>query len=93
MISTDDAYVTGNADPISAQVSGSVTVVNHKDTNYVRQGDILVSLDKTDATIALNKAKNNLANIVRQTGNDSNLLIVFYVQIMPDDFVMQLHRF
>lgn len=28
-----------------------------------------------------------------QMGNDSNLLIVFYVQIMPDDFVMQLHRF
>ncbi|SQM80026.1 putrescine ABC transporter membrane protein [Escherichia coli] len=28
-----------------------------------------------------------------QSGNDSNLLIVFYVQIMPDDFVMQLHRF
>ncbi|BDS19306.1 hypothetical protein KAM546c_05670 [Enterobacter roggenkampii] len=31
-----------------------------------------------------------LANFL---GNDSNLLIVFYVQIMPDDFVMQLHRF
>ncbi len=31
------------------------------------------------------KSKNN--------GNDSNLLIVFYVQIMPDDLVMQLHRF
>ena len=30
---------------------------------------------------------------VGQVGNDSNLLIVFYVQIMPDDFVMQLHRF
>ena len=29
----------------------------------------------------------------RNDGNDSNLLIVFYVQIMPDDFVMQLHRF
>ncbi len=28
-----------------------------------------------------------------KVGNDSNLLIVFYVQIMPDDFVMQLHRF
>ncbi|VVL28600.1 Undecaprenyl phosphate-alpha-4-amino-4-deoxy-L-arabinose arabinosyl transferase [Klebsiella pneumoniae] len=26
-------------------------------------------------------------------GNDSNLLIVFYVQIMPDDLVIQLHRF
>ncbi len=29
----------------------------------------------------------------KRTGNDSNLLIVFYVQIMPDDLVMQLHRF
>ncbi len=31
--------------------------------------------------------------LVAESGNDSNLLIVFYVQIMPDDFVMQLHRF
>ncbi len=31
--------------------------------------------------------------IAEWMGNDSNLLIVFYVQIMPDDFVMQLHRF
>ncbi len=32
-------------------------------------------------------------SFLRLFGNDSNLLIVFYVQIMPDDFVMQLHRF
>ncbi|SAC65389.1 Uncharacterised protein [Enterobacter hormaechei] len=32
-------------------------------------------------------------NRLKIIGNDSNLLIVFYVQIMPDDFVMQLHRF
>ncbi len=31
--------------------------------------------------------------LFHSTGNDSNLLMVFYVQIMPDDFVMQLHRF
>ncbi len=31
--------------------------------------------------------------LILKNGNDSNLLIVFYVQIMPDDFVMQLHRF
>ena len=30
---------------------------------------------------------------IDRVGDDSNLLIVFYVQIMPDDFVMQLHRF
>ena len=34
-----------------------------------------------------------LVLITKLVGNDSNLLIVFYVQIMPDDFVMQLHRF
>ncbi len=33
------------------------------------------------------------ANAFDGAGNDSNLLIVFYVQIVPDDFVMQLHRF
>ncbi|WP_187640664.1 glycerol-3-phosphate responsive antiterminator, partial [Escherichia coli] len=26
-----------------------------------------------------------ISNIVKKIGNDSNLLIVFYVQIMPDD--------
>ncbi len=31
--------------------------------------------------------------LIEYGGNDSNLLMVFYVQIMPDDFVMQLHRF
>ena len=35
----------------------------------------------------------DLVNPVGMIGNDSNLLIVFYVQIMPDDLVMQLHRF
>ena len=37
--------------------------------------------------------KKHLHAIIEKIGNDSNLLIVFYVQIMPDDFVMQLHRF
>ena len=34
-----------------------------------------------------------IADICKNACNYSNLLIVFYVQIMPDDFVMQLHRF
>ncbi|MDB7213267.1 L-lactate permease, partial [Escherichia coli] len=33
-----------------------------------------------------------LSILIAIFGNDSNLLIVFYVQIMPDDLVMQLHR-
>ncbi|MCV5538048.1 hypothetical protein OFN30_21520, partial [Escherichia coli] len=34
----------------------------------------------------------NKSHIYHGDGSDSNLLIVFYVQIMPDDLVMQLHR-
>ncbi len=41
----------------------------------------------------INSLTTNLTAFFREAGNDSNLLIVFYVQIMPDDFVMQLHRF
>ncbi len=41
----------------------------------------------------INNVVNKTMNIFPAAGNDSNLLIVFYVQIMPDDFVMQLHRF
>ena len=37
--------------------------------------------------------KKSGGNKTQYAGNDSNLLIVFYVQIMPDDLVMQLHRF
>ena len=43
--------------------------------------------------IRINFAKKQLEMTNYSVGNDSNLLIVFYVQIMPDDFVMQLHRF
>ena len=48
--------------------------------------------------ICINKGQNQYEVVDGQQrlttlGNDSNLLIVFYVQIMPDDFVMQLHRF
>ncbi|MGC9705869.1 hypothetical protein P4I00_23395, partial [Escherichia coli] len=40
----------------------------------------------------LSAGKNVIRHQDKKPGNDSNLLIVFYVQIMPDDFVMQLHR-
>ncbi|MGC9923828.1 ankyrin repeat domain-containing protein, partial [Escherichia coli] len=66
-----------------------------------QQGDI----DKVKTCLALGvdintcdrqgKTAITLASLYQQyacVGNDSNLLIVFYVQIMPDDFVMQLHR-
>lgn len=64
---TDDAYVAGNQVQIMAQVPGSVNKVWFEDTDYVKKGDVLVTLDKTDAEQAFEKAQNALATSVRQT--------------------------
>jgi membrane fusion protein (multidrug efflux system) len=65
--STDDAYVAGNQVQIMAQVSGSVTKVWADNTDFVKQGDVLVTLDQTDAEQAFDKAQTVLASSVRQT--------------------------
>ncbi|MCS5980502.1 hypothetical protein LNO78_07890 [Klebsiella pneumoniae subsp. pneumoniae] len=58
-------------------------------------GELNVSITNLVAVIEAGVNVSELASRLKvlSTGNDSNLLIVFYVQIMPDDFVMQLHRF
>ncbi len=56
------------------------TVLNLQNAAIIKSGAICFSLLLDNQLTA-------------SIGNDSNLLIVFYVQIMPDDFVMQLHRF
>ncbi|MCV7761291.1 multidrug efflux MFS transporter periplasmic adaptor subunit EmrA [Pluralibacter gergoviae] len=64
---TDDAYVAGNQVQIMAQVSGSVTKVWAENTDFVKKGDVLVTLDPTDAQQAFEKAQTALASSVRQT--------------------------
>ncbi len=50
-----------------AQVSGSVTKVWADNTDFVKEGDVLVTLDQTDAKQAFERAKTALASSVRQT--------------------------
>ncbi|KAB3828642.1 hypothetical protein GAS48_23505, partial [Phocaeicola vulgatus] len=59
------------------------------------QGVVREFIDSSQPPLSeVNQEKfNNIKKALSEAGNDSNLLIVFYVQIMPDDFVMQLHRF
>ena len=64
---TDDAYVAGNQAQVMAQVSGSVNKVWFDDTDFVKKGDVLVTLDRTDAEQAFEKAQTALATSVRQT--------------------------
>jgi len=63
---TDDAYVQGNQIVITPQISGFVSAIFAEETNIVLPGTLLVSLDTTDPIIALDEAKSNLANTVRQ---------------------------
>ncbi len=62
---TTDAYVDGNNVILTPQVPGIVIAFSAMDADYVQKGRILVELDKTDATIALNKAIAELGTSVR----------------------------
>jgi membrane fusion protein (multidrug efflux system) len=63
---TNDAYVIGNLVPLKAQTIGTVIDVRADNTQYVKQGDVLVQLDGLQAKINLEQAAANLAETVRQ---------------------------
>jgi membrane fusion protein (multidrug efflux system) len=63
---TDDAYVAGNQIRINARTSGQVLDILVDNTDLVEAGQLLVRLDPTDAALALEKAKSELAEAVRQ---------------------------
>jgi membrane fusion protein (multidrug efflux system) len=65
-VGTDDAYVHGNQVAITPQVSGIVASVETDDTQLVERGQVLVSLDQNDARVALEQAKAQLGQSVRQ---------------------------
>ena len=48
-IQTDNAYVTGNLVPVTAQAGGIITQVLFEETQFVNRGDVLVRLDENEA--------------------------------------------
>ncbi len=75
-------------------VAAQPTIVPQLQQQVTDLTSSLNSQEKKELTHKLESIFNNTqVQIAVLIGNDSNLLIVFYVQIMPDDFVMQLHRF
>lgn len=63
---TNDAYVAGNLIPLKAQTSGTVVDVRVDNTQFVKQGDVLVRLDGLQAQVSLEQAQANLAQSVRE---------------------------
>jgi len=63
---TDDAYVRGNLIQVMPQIPGHVTAIFADETDLVTKGQPIITLDKADAVLALEKAEYQLAITVRQ---------------------------
>lgn len=62
---TTDAYVQGNLVTIKSLRNGFVTGIYTDDSYFVKKGQLLITLNETDSLIALEKAKQKLAQTVR----------------------------
>ncbi|MED5612831.1 HlyD family secretion protein [Janthinobacterium sp. P210005] len=63
---TDNAYVGGNLVTLSAQVTGNVDAIRADETQMVKAGAPLITLNAIDAELALSQAEARLGNVVRQ---------------------------
>jgi membrane fusion protein (multidrug efflux system) len=64
--STDDAYANGNLIKINAPVSGSVVAFYADDTDLVKEGQLLVALDRTEYQALYEKELASLASMALQ---------------------------
>ena len=78
---TDDAYVQGNQVYLTPLHSGFVTAIHTDDTFFVKQNEILVELDQTDALIAIDQAKEHLAQTVRRVCEMYHQVFAYHSQI------------
>ncbi|HTV32665.1 MAG TPA: efflux RND transporter periplasmic adaptor subunit [Methylocella sp.] len=66
LVETDNAFVTGNLIPVFADATGFVAKVYFEETESVKKGDLLISLDAQRALAAYGEARANLALAVRR---------------------------
>ena len=57
LISTDDAYVNASVAQVTPEIDGIISEIAVHDTQYVRQGQLLVSLNPEDARLDVEAAK------------------------------------
>jgi membrane fusion protein (multidrug efflux system) len=60
-VSTDNAYTAAEVALVTAEIDGKVSKVNVVDSQEVKRGDVLVTIDDTDARLALRQAEADLA--------------------------------
>ncbi|HEY7238958.1 MAG TPA: HlyD family secretion protein [Burkholderiales bacterium] len=76
-VTTDNAYTAAETAQVTPSIGGIVSEVRVTDTQAVKQGDIVVVLDDTDARLALDQAEAELGRSVRRVrgyvANDQSL--------------------
>ena len=76
-VSTDNAYTGAETAQVTPAIGGIVREVRVTDTQVVKQGDVVVVIDDTDARLALAQADAELGRAVRRVrgyvANDQSL--------------------
>ena len=76
-VSTDNAYAAAEVAQVTPSIGGTVLEVLVRDTQAVKQGDVLLRIDPTDARLALAQAEAELARATRRVkgyvANDGGL--------------------
>ena len=65
-VETDNAYVDADTAQVTSLTAGPVADVRVVDTQAVKKGDVLVTLDDTDRRLDLQEAEATLADVVRR---------------------------
>jgi membrane fusion protein, multidrug efflux system len=61
-VSTDDAQIEGRITPIATRVGGTIVQLNVKENQFVTAGTVLAQIDPRDYTVAVDRAKAELAD-------------------------------
>ena len=76
-VSTDNAYAAVETAQVTPSVGGTISEVLVTDTQAVKQGDVLVKIEQTDAKLALAQAEADLDRAIRRVkgfvANDGSL--------------------
>ena len=62
---TEDAYVDGNVVQVTSQIGGTVTAFAADNTDHVKAGTLLVTLNPVDQEVRFERAKTELAKATR----------------------------
>jgi membrane fusion protein (multidrug efflux system) len=65
-MTTDNAYVHGNVVQVTPQAAGAIVAIHADETDLVKAGQPLVTLDAADARVALERAEAQLGQVVRE---------------------------